>query len=646
MLCWRYRTTIVALADWGSSAALPLRAHPTRKGALVNPKVKNLANLMKLKKRQGEKFVLMLGAGASMSSGVVRTPQLMEELLRDYGSDLNGNDRLEDKFDKLWKRSSDRDRRALLQPYLDKTPSSGYAKLAALIQAEFFDVALTFNFDTLLEKSLSAIGFSDVKTVIRGETIDDEMQKLVDATEPRFKIIKLHGSLSSSDHFLFDVNEMNEYPAAINALVARVTSRNILTCGYAFKDVCVLRSFAQRGESVVCVSPSGVPRELRGFLKERRSDDMAIESDFDTFFGELYNELLAPTPVASSTIPEKAPANPFKFLESYESGDAESFAGRDEEIGRFKQALSKNPRIIIIAGPAKAGKTSFVRAGVLPTLDPNTHTPIYLRCQREFEKTLPAELWPTDPLAATLTLKAALQRLAAESPDHRVVLFLDQFDRATSAFDVTSKLGRTNLTAFLSDQLMGATDNLTIALVVIDDSVLVQTLCQACIDQGVGWSIVQCAAFDKDDVARIIQTLATKGGFEFDQRIIDEMLQSYEQTKGSSAPEQRFTLAHIQTVCHILAATRTVDYESYRHAFDNNLKALHQAINVCDIISFVEDFSWSDAVWFRNMIKVPLKESKERIADFIKSHYEELVPKPSTKRTLGTMDARAVGRRT
>jgi hypothetical protein len=33
-------------------------------------------------------------------------------------------------------------------------------------------------------------------------------------------------------------------------------------------------------------------------------------------------------------------------------------------------------------------------------------------------------------------------------------------------------------------------------------------------------------------------------------------------------------------------------------------------------------------VWFRNMIKVPLKESKERIADFIKSHYDELVPKP------------------
>jgi hypothetical protein len=609
----------------------------------VNPKVKNLANLMRLKKRQGDKFVLMLGAGASMSSGVKSTPKLMEELLQQYGSDLNGSDRLEDRFDKLWKRTSDRDRRALLEPYLDHEPSVGYGKLAALIEAGYFDLALTFNFDDLVEKALTGIGFSDFKRVIRGETIDDEMQTLVDATEPRFKLIKLHGSLESSDHFLFDVNEMNEYPPTVGALVNRVTSRDIVMCGYGFKDVCVIRSFAQRGGSVVCVNPSGVPRELRGFLKDRRSDDLGIDCDFDTFFGELHAELLAPP--TSPTV-EKPPPNPFKFLQSYETGDAESFAGRDEEIGRFKQALAKSPppRVIIIAGPAKAGKTSLVRAGLMPILDPAAHAGVYRRCQREFEKTLPRDLWPTDPTASALTLKEALNRLGAESPKQRVVLFLDQFDRATSAYDLTTRAGRLGLTAFVTGELMTTVDNLTIVLVVVDESALVQTLCQACNDQGVPWSIVQCAAFERGDVANIVQTLATKGGFEFDQRILDEMLQSYDQTKGSTTPDQRFTLAHIQTVCHILAATKTVDYESYRHAFDNNLKALHQAINVCDIISFVEDFSWSDAVWFRNMIKVPLKESKERIADFIKSHYEELVPKQSEKGNRGAVDARVVGR--
>ena len=292
------------------------RGHDALLAGSVNPKTKNLANLMRLKKRQGDKFVLMLGAGASMSSGVKSTPKLMEELLAQYGTDLNGTDRLEDRFDKLWGRTSDRDRRALLQPYLDHEPSVGYTKLAALIEAGYFDLALTFNFDDLVEKALAGIGFSDFKRVIRGETIEDEMQKLVDALEPRFKLIKLHGSLESSDHFLFDVNEMNEYPPAINTLVNRITSRDIVMCGYGFKDVCVIRAFAQRGGSVICVNPSGVPRELRGFLKDRRSDDLGIECDFDTFFGELHDELLAPAP---TTTVEKPPPNPFKFLESYET---------------------------------------------------------------------------------------------------------------------------------------------------------------------------------------------------------------------------------------------------------------------------------------------------------------------------------------
>jgi len=423
--------------------------------------------------------------------------------------------------------------------------------------------------------------------------------------------------------------------------VNRVTARDIVMCGYGFKDVCVIRAFAQRGGSVICVNPSGVPRELRGFLKDRRSDDLGIDTDFDTFFGELHDALLAPPTVPAAA--EKAPPNPFKFLESYHIEDSSAFAGRDDEIARFKQALAKTPppRVIIVAGPAKAGKTSLVRAGLIPALDAASHAGVYVRCQRDFEKTLPRDLWPNDPTAANLGLKDTLHRLAAETPNERVVLFLDQFDRATAAFDLTTKAGRMSLTGFVSGEMMTTVENLTVVLVVIDDSALVQTLCQACNDQGVPWSIIQCASFEREDVANILKSLAAKGGFEFDQRIIDEMLQSYDQTKSSTVPDQRFTLAHIQTVCHILAATKTVDYDSYRHAFDNNLKALHQAINVCDIISFVEDFSWSDAVWFRNMIKVPLKESKERIADFIKSHYDELVPKPNGSKT--GIDVRIVG---
>ena len=101
----------------------------------------------------------------------------------------------------------------------------------------------------------------------------------------------------------------------------------------------------------------------------------------------------------------------------------------------------------------------------------------------------------------------------------------------TRRVQALTKAGRMALAAFVTGELMTTIENLTVVLVVIDESALVQTLCQACIDQGVPWSIIQCASFEREDVANILKSLAAKGGFEFDQRIIDEMLQSYDQTK-------------------------------------------------------------------------------------------------------------------
>jgi SIR2-like domain len=585
----------------------------------VNPKVRNLANLMRLKKRSGEKYVLMLGAGASMSSGVKRTPDIMEELLTQFGQDIPGSGRVEDRFDQLWKRTSSATRREFLKPYLDHSPSAGYGKLAALIDAGYFEIALTFNFDDLVETALKQRGFTDYRRIVRGETIDDEMQTLIDAPVPRFKVVKLHGSLTSSDHFLFDANEMNEYPKPIADLVTRTTARNLIVCGYGFADLCVLRAFSTRGESVVCVNPSGVPRGLRGFLKDRQSDDLAIDAKFDDFFDELHRELLlAPS---APTAPRR---NPFKFLQSYEANDKDAFKGRDREVEDFVAFVAKKPQVIILAGPAKAGKTSLVRAGIIPSLDA-AYTGVYVRCQPELEKTLRAELWPDRPADGPPGITGAFDRLAAGAAGQRVLLFLDQFERFTARFDPTTRSGSDQLIAACKPVLAGPLP-VTLVPIIRDEDQLLPTLLQACWEAGASVQVAQCRAFDRDELAKVIQAIAAAGQIELDQRIIDEMLSSY---TAKATSDERFTLAHVQAVCHIVAATQTLDYDSYRRAFENNVNALHQAINVCDIIGFVEDLAWPNDVWLRNMIQVTLRESKDRIAGFIKAHYDELVPQPA-----------------
>jgi hypothetical protein len=211
-----------------------------------------------------------------------------------------------------------------------------------------------------------------------------------------------------------------------------------------------------------------------------------------------------------------------------------------------------------------------------------------------------------------------------------VILFLDQFERVTNRFDLDTRAGKRELSDFLGRQLFaGSNDNLTLVLVVSEDNVLGATLAQECDRHQLTASTLVCSRFSRNDVVEIMRSLAADAGFEFDRRIIEELAESFEATKNAPTSARRFTLAHIHTICHILAGSRRVEYEAYRSAFDRqNLDTLHQVINVSEFMSFVDDFDWPSSVWFRNMVKVPLKESKERIAAFIKAHYDELLPQP------------------
>ena len=144
----------------------------------MQARIKSLAQLMRDKKKSGETFVLMLGAGASLSSGVKPTPVIMQEIVGKYGKDLQAP-AIEERFDALWRRSGPNDRRLFLAPYFDCQPSKGYDGLAQLIKLGYFERILTFNFDNLLENALQAAGFTQFKSMIRGETKDEAFAKLI-----------------------------------------------------------------------------------------------------------------------------------------------------------------------------------------------------------------------------------------------------------------------------------------------------------------------------------------------------------------------------------------------------------------------------------------------------------------------------------
>ncbi|ALG08340.1 trypsin-like peptidase domain-containing protein [Kibdelosporangium phytohabitans] len=64
--------------------------------------------------------------------------------------------------------------------------------------------------------------------------------------------------------------------------------------------------------------------------------------------------------------PDQLP-NPYRGLEPFDERHAEFFYGRDEDIARLEDSLRRHP-ILVVLGQSGVGKSSLVRAGLLPRL--------------------------------------------------------------------------------------------------------------------------------------------------------------------------------------------------------------------------------------------------------------------------------------
>jgi DNA-binding SARP family transcriptional activator/WD40 repeat protein len=71
-----------------------------------------------------------------------------------------------------------------------------------------------------------------------------------------------------------------------------------------------------------------------------------------------------------SAVPQPAAVSdacPYKGLAPYDSVDADAFFGRDPEVAACLDRLRSSP-LLVVAGPSGSGKSSLVRAGVVPAL--------------------------------------------------------------------------------------------------------------------------------------------------------------------------------------------------------------------------------------------------------------------------------------
>jgi basic membrane lipoprotein Med (substrate-binding protein (PBP1-ABC) superfamily)/DNA-binding SARP family transcriptional activator len=175
-------------------------------------------------------------------------------------------------------------------------------------------------------------------------------------------------------------------------------------------------------------------------------------------------QLRRPRPVRTTVV--GTPVNPFRGLRPFSEDDAAEFFGRDRLIADVVRRLSDGDRLIALIGPSGSGKSSAVRAGLIPSLRKGAVP--------GSDQWLIAHMLPgADPF---IELEAALLRSTIDAPDSlaealradddsgllratlrvlpsessRMVLVIDQFEELfTLVADETVR------TRFL-DQLVGA----------------------------------------------------------------------------------------------------------------------------------------------------------------------------------------------
>ncbi|MBU7028799.1 MAG: HEAT repeat domain-containing protein [Theionarchaea archaeon] len=235
--------------------------------------LEQLAQLLKTRKG---KYILFLGAGASLSSGGKTTKEIVASIIEKYK--LNSHDPW-NSFCNFLKRKGKKERFDILSPYFEgMNPSPGYKTLAEMIEEGYFKLILTTNFDYMLEEVLKETNLvlnRDYFVCIVGEGKEDILtKKLEDGS--MIRIVKLHGDYKSRI-LPFTEEETFRFEKELEECLKKLTKEGIIFVGYSGMDRDVLKCLSQEGESVWWVNPRKVTADIT--IAEKNSDEYSLNED-------------------------------------------------------------------------------------------------------------------------------------------------------------------------------------------------------------------------------------------------------------------------------------------------------------------------------------------------------------------------------
>jgi len=273
--------------------------------------LKSLGILTMHLKNAPSKYVLFLGAGASISSGYPSGQLLMDNLLEElyihsegtlsdnlsilriwFEKEFHKNLSLSNLMEELIIRLGEESITDLIKSYFeDKTISSGYYRLATLISNDYCNVIFNMNFDHALENALIEQGIIP-NVIITEKDYGTGMPEFQDKPV----IFKVHGDIEKPRTLKATTKQTESLPKWLYSLLKTYLEYlPFIFVGYSAQDadiLTVLNSIEEKDYKIFWISPEENPtKNIKSILSHFNSKENYLNMDFDNFFEELHKRL-------------------------------------------------------------------------------------------------------------------------------------------------------------------------------------------------------------------------------------------------------------------------------------------------------------------------------------------------------------------
>ena len=306
----------------------------------------------------------------------------------------------------------------------------------------------------------------------------------------------------------------------------------------------------RRPNAFTLVPPlDGLDAELRTVLTKALSVDPAKRY-------QSARELAAAlTGTAVPHVTQPVPVLPFRLFAPMTESDRGRLHGREADVAALTEHVLFR-RSVIYTAPSGTGKTSLLRAGLVPRLEALGVHAVYFRTRTSAQAPLAAAIWPGAETVADAVLQHAKQR------GTRLVIVLDQLEAA---------LGDDELVAAVL-RLPGDAD-IALVLAVREDHLARLISRTQRVESGI--PIIRLPPLDLAGARAAIVGPITEARLAIEPELLETLLTDLRKAAGAIAPEMGWTDAsavyppHLQLACSVLVEAlapgdATLTLASYR----------------------------------------------------------------------------------